>query len=179
MYAFRNTYKLDQDTFVEDRGAPFYVRRGDELFNTLLQKFPELPVGYNAKRGSEGDYWEYEAGWPALEEAKSAKLAEIKQAYHDAEEHGYTTSSLGFVVDATRRSISDVNGLIQLMEDEGLTSDTFRDYHNEYHVVSLEQAKLIKLEIIKAGRAVYARKWELETAVDAAETPEAVKAIHW
>ena len=34
-------------------------------------------------------------------------------------------------------------------------------------------------EIIKAGRAVYARKWELETAVDAAETPEAVKAIHW
>ena len=105
MYAFRNTYKLDQDTFVEDRGAPFYVRRGDELFNTLAQKFADLPVGYNAKRGSEGDYWDYEAGWPALEEAKSAKLAEIKQAYHDAEEHGYTTSSLGFVVDATRRSM--------------------------------------------------------------------------
>ena len=179
MYAFRNTYKLDQDTFVEDRGAPFYVRRGDELFNTLAQKFADLPVGYNAKRGSEGDYWDYEAGWPALEEAKSAKLAEIKQAFLVEEETGHCTSSLGFEADATRRSKSDIDGLIQVMEQGGLAEVPFRDYNNVTHALTLEQVKTLQLEVIQSGLAAYNHKWALEKEVDAAETPEAVKAIGW
>lgn len=179
MYSFRNTYKLDQDTFVEDRGAPFYVRRGEELFGTLAQKFADLPVGYNAKRGSEGDNWEYEAGWPALEEAKLEKLAEIKQAFLVEEETGHCTSSLGFEADATRRSKSDIDGLVQVMEQGGLTEVPFRDYNNVTHALTLDQMKVLQLEVIQSGLDAYNHKWALEKEVEAATTPEAVQAIGW
>lgn len=179
MYNFRNTYRLDENTFVEDRGTPFYVRRGDDLFATLEKEFAGLPVGYTAKHGTEAGFWDYEQGWPALEEAKAEKLAEIKQAFLMTEEAGHCTSSLGFEVDATRRSKSDIDGLVQVMEQGDIERVPFRDFNNEMHELTLAQVKTLQLEVVQAGISAYNRKWELEKAIDAAETPEAVKAIGW
>lgn len=115
---------------------------------------------------------------PTLDEAKAAKLSEIKAAFAAAEANGYVQSSLGFRADATRRSIGDIEGLIDLVASGVLTAPvTFRDYDNAYHSLTLDQLNTLRLEAKGRGPLIYARKWELEAAADAAETVEAVQAV--
>lgn len=115
---------------------------------------------------------------PTLDEAKAAKLSESKAAFAAAEADGFVASSLGFRADATRRSIGDIEGLIDLVSSGALTAPvTFRDYDNAYHSLTLDQLNTLRLEAKGRGPLLYARKWELEAAVDAAETVEAVQAI--
>ena len=115
---------------------------------------------------------------PTLDEAKAAKLSEIKTAFAAAEADGFVESSLGFRADATRRSIGDIEGLIDLVSSGALpTPVTFRDYDNAYHSLTLDQLNTLRLEAKGRGPLLYARKWELEAAVDAAETVEAVQSV--
>lgn len=115
---------------------------------------------------------------PTLDEAKAAKLSEIKTAFAAAEADGFVESSLGFRADATRRSIEDIDGLIDLVSSGALPAPvTFRDYDNAYHQLTLEQLNTLRLETKGRGPLLYARKWELEAAVDAAETVEAVQGV--
>ena len=58
---------------------------------------------------------------PTLEQAKAAKISEIRVAFAVAEADGYIASSLGFRADATRRSIEDIDGLIDLVVSGVLT----------------------------------------------------------
>lgn len=113
-----------------------------------------------------------------LTQKKAVKLAEIRAAFIAAEADGYVESSLGFRADATRRSIEDIDGLIDLVSSGALPAPvTFRDYDNAYHQLTLDQLNTLRLEAKGRGPVLYARKWELEAAVDAAETVEAVQAI--
>ena len=115
---------------------------------------------------------------PTLDEAKAAKLSEIKTAFAAAEVDGFVESSLGFRADATRRSVEDIDGLIDLVSSGALPAPaTFRDYDNAYHQLTLEQLNILRLETKGRGPLLYARKWELEAAVDAAETVEAVQGV--
>lgn len=115
---------------------------------------------------------------PTLDEAKAAKLSEIKAAFAAAEADGFVESSLGFRADATRRSIGDIEGLIDLVSSGALPAPvTFRDYDNAYHSLTLDQLNTLRLEAKGRGPLLYARKWELEAAVDAAETVEAVQSV--
>ena len=115
---------------------------------------------------------------PTLDEAKAAKLSEIKTAFAAAEADGFVESSLGFRADATRRSIGDIEGLIDLVSSGAIpTPVTFRDYDNAYHSLTLDQLNTLRLEAKGRGPLLYARKWELEAAVDAAETVEAVQGV--
>lgn len=115
---------------------------------------------------------------PTLDEVKAAKLSESKAAFAAAEANGFVESSLGFRADATRRSVEDIDGLIDLVSSGALPAPvTFRDYDNAYHQLTLEQLNTLRLETKGRGPLLYARKWELEAAVDAAETVEAVQAI--
>lgn len=115
---------------------------------------------------------------PTLEQTKAAKLSEIKAAFVAAEAEGFVESSLGFRADATRRSIGDIEGLIDLVSSGALPAPvTFRDYDNAYHQLTLEQLNTLRLETKGRGPLLYARKWELEGAVDAAETVETLAGI--
>lgn len=113
-----------------------------------------------------------------LAEAKAVKLSEIKSAFTAAEANGFVDSTLGFRIDATRRSIGDIEGLIDLVSSGAMAAPvTFRGYDNKYHSLTLDQLNTLRLEAKGRGPLLYARKWELEAAVDAAETVEAVQAI--
>lgn len=113
-----------------------------------------------------------------LADAKAVKIADIKSAFAAAEANGFVESSLGFRADATRRSIEDIDGLIDLVSSGALPPPvTFRDYDNAYHQLTLEQLNTLRLETKGRGPLLYARKWELEGAVDAAETVETLAGI--
>jgi|GEM_PF-5014496 len=81
-YSFRTTYRQDNDTYIEDRGYPHAVKRGDDDFATLDNEFGSiLSVGQTARRDSEDAGWEVIDGFPMLELAKQNKLAEINAAF--------------------------------------------------------------------------------------------------
>ena len=111
----------------------------------------------------------------SLEQMKTAKLSEIKQAFNQEKESGHTTSSLGFEVDATRRSKDDIESLLYV----DMFPVHFRDYNNSFHELSKEQTQSLKREIIAYGLASYQKKWELEEAIKNATTIEEVEAVKW
>lgn len=114
---------------------------------------------------------------PSLEEVKAKKLEELRRAWLAAEDNGVVQSSLGFTIDATERSNRDIDGLIKDMEASGGETTVFCDAVNSFHEVTLADLKTMQLEVIRHGQAIYARKWELRTAIESAETAEAVEAV--
>lgn len=116
---------------------------------------------------------------PSLDEARAAKLEEINAAFARAETSGSLTSSLGFAIDATERANRDTEGLITIMEATGTASTYFCDHDNVMREVTLADVKTMRLEIIAHGQALYAKKWALRNAAEAAGSIEELDAIRW
>ncbi len=111
----------------------------------------------------------------SLELMKIEKLLEVKQAFSQEQESGHMSSSLGFEIDATRRSKDDIESLLYVDE----FPVRFRDYDNNFHELSKEQTQSLKREIIAYGLASYQKKWELEEAIKNATTIEEIEAVLW
>ena len=86
-------------------------------------------------------------------------------------------SSAGFVIDATERSNRDIEGLITSMEATGAPEAAFCAADNSFHTVTLEQLRAMRLEVIAYGQALYARKWEVRTAIERAGSVAEVQAV--
>ena len=109
--------------------------------------------------------------------AKATRLALLSERFAVAEREGHFLSSLGFEVDANETANRNVTGLVTMLEATGEKETVFCDYGNVMRHVTLGQLQSLQLELIAYGRMLYARKWELREAVNAAQTPEAVAAI--
>ncbi len=75
-YEFRTTTKVDNDTYIEDRGYAYVVSRGSDDFEILDTEFSFLNIGQTAVKAQEND-WEIIDGFPMLDYAKTEKLKEI------------------------------------------------------------------------------------------------------
>lgn len=113
----------------------------------------------------------------SLDIFKREQLDRLHNAWEEAEKSGKLMSSVGFEIDANERADRDIRGLITRMEakEEGIAM--FCDANNETHPVSLENLKTMQLEVIEYGQAIYARKWQIRTAIETASTFEEVRAI--
>ena len=107
---------------------------------------------------------------------KGEMLEELNTAWLEAEATGTVTVD-GITIDATSRSNRDIEGLIISMEAQGTASTLFCAADNSFHEVSLAQLKDFQLAVIGLGQRLYARKWELRTAIEGAETLEELEAI--
>lgn len=177
-YPFRTTYKQDNDTYIEDRGHAFVIKRGNADFETLDAEFGKiLAPGQTAVHENGGEGWEVWDGFPLLDALKKRKLDELNSAWLAAEANGTVSSSVGFVIDANERANRDITGLITGMEATGQASTTFCAADNSFHEVTLAQLKTMLLEIIQHGQAVYAAKWRMRTAIESAAALEALEAV--
>lgn len=142
---------------------------------------------YTAKVKRFADAWEAEKSRleaeanrpPTLDEARAAKLMEISAAFERAGSTAHVMSSLGFEIDANERANRDTEGLITVFTATGAAGTMFCDYNNVMREVTLEQLKTIRLEIIAHGQALYAKKWVLREAVNAAQTVADIQAVVW
>lgn len=112
-----------------------------------------------------------------LAQAKQRKLIDLQNAFEEAERTGTVSSSVGFVIDATERANRDIEGLIVMLEAQGVSSTTFCAADNSFHEVTLENLKTMRLELIAHGQALYAKKWQLRSQIEAAESLSAVEGI--
>ena len=169
-YRFRNTSRQDATTFIEDRGYPHIVAEGDELYGTLLAKFGELlEPGQTAVRDASGEGWDVVDGCPMLEDARIRKLEGLRKAWLAAEADGTVTMD-GVAYDCNDRANRDIAGLIASMEATGTETVQFCAADNSFHALSLADLKALQLLVIGHAQALYARKWELRTLIEAAET---------
>lgn len=118
---------------------------------------------------------------PTVDEVRAQKLQELDQKFLAWYENDATvTSSLGFVADSDARAMMDTTGLVTTLEAmpaETRSTVAFMDANNEPHLLTLDQMKTVQLEIIQNGQSAYAQKWAYRTAIEAAETVEALNAI--
>lgn len=119
----------------------------------------------NTEKGYNG--WTYVKGKApvkGLDLVKAEKLNEIS-AIADAFEQMkcedmYITSSLGFRVNADRRSLQNVENMVALGE-----SQTFKDYDNQFHYLSADELKTISHEIIVNGLNLYNQKFTMQQQI--------------
>ena len=81
----------------------------------------------------------------------------------------FVTSSLGFRVNADRRSLQNIENMITLGE-----SQRFKDYDNTFHYLSVDELKIIANEIIINGLNLYSQKFTMQQAVTSATEVEAI-----
>ena len=171
-------YNVDNDTDAEAllaRGArELTAAEIDEAGMTGLE---HLVSPLNTLVGPEGEIVFSPSAGPTPEEARATALEALNAAFAAAEASGTVMSSAGFVIDATERSNRDIDGLISVMEAGGTQETTFCAADNSFHTVTLGQLRTMRLEVIAHGQALYARKWELRTAIESAETAAAVQGI--
>lgn len=119
----------------------------------------------DTERGYNG--WLYVKGKApvkGLDLLKAEKLTEIS-AVADAFEQMkcdamFVISSLGFRVNADRRSLQNVENMVSLGE-----SQQFKDYDNTFHYLSIEELKVIANEIILNGLNLYSQKFAMQQQI--------------
>lgn len=118
---------------------------------------------------------------PSVDELKTEKLSQLDSAFLQwYETDAVVTSSLGFVADSDARAMMDVSGLVTTLEEqpaESRSTVAFMDANNQPHLLSLEQLKTVKLEIVQNGQSAYQQKWALRTAIEQATTKEELETI--
>lgn len=142
-------------------------------YNEEEDKLIETPLGIV--------YTEEPDPEPSLEDLKNSKLSSLESAflrwYNDG---AVVISSLGFTADSDERAITDVTGLVTVEEAksaEERSTVAFMDSSNQPHMLTLDQLKILQLEIIQNGQYAYQQKWSLRTAIEQAEDKEALDAI--
>lgn len=134
--------------------------------------------GHRVKRGSDLSWSVEKIPDQTLEDLKTVKKAALENAFLQwYEADAIVTSSLGFVADSDERAVTDVSGLIKVAEatpEESRQTTIFMDHDNQAHPLTLEELKLLQLEILQNGQYAYQQKWTLRSAIEAAENEEAL-----
>lgn len=148
----------------------------------LFQKLTEGSTEYHVKRGQDLSWAVEQIPEKTVEEVRTEKTSELDAAFKSWYTDGATMkSSLGFDADSDFRAMQDVNGLVTAAEAQ-VTFDTdgtlvFMDANNQGHAVTLDQLKVLQLEIINSGNLAYQQKWKIRDAIAKAKTKEELEAI--
>jgi hypothetical protein len=124
-----------------------------------------------------------EAQEKSLDELKAEKIKRISEhaeLFEQSEcKEMYIISSLGFRANADRRSLQNLDNLILLNEPV-----RFRDYDNVFHPpfpeepnFSIEDLKILRLEMAKNGHNLYEQKFLKQISIMNAETVEQVEDV--
>lgn len=153
--------------------SAYQVRQA--IFEAERKAFPAEPEEGKAEFWAEHGVTYTEEEIP-LDTLKSQKLAQLDRAFMQWRNDGATLiSSLGFNADCDERAMIDVNGLVTICGETQTVA--FMDADNQPHELSVGQLKVLQAEIIQSGTLAYQAKWQLRTAIESAESREALDAI--
>lgn len=162
-----------------------YQKKIWSAYRNALENFPNLPGFPWLDQPRESIPWpvkpEADAVPSTLEDLKELKLDQLTDIFDkwmDSPDSSLL-SSTGYTVNANNTAKKNVDGLITAMESTGVESVTFMCFDNTPAQLNLQQLKMIQLELIQYGSALYARKWQYRSQIEAAETMEEVNSIEF
>lgn len=95
----------------------------------------------------------------------------------------FFSESLNIDVDYRRggkdNDLQNVEGLIEYMIDNNITSTVYSGYESQKATVTLDQVKALKKEMVAHGIFLYNKKGSLKSQIDQATTFEEVDNIDW
>ena len=110
------------------------------------------------------DIQEYVEPVKSLEEIKQELLQKIHTEANKFEQNKcdsmFVTSSLGFRVNADRRSLQNIDNLIFLNEPT-----LYKDYDNQFHQLSVSDLNTLRYEISRNGANLYTQKFLMQQTV--------------
>jgi hypothetical protein len=109
---------------------------------------------------------------------KAVQASRLRDGFTQAPLNGYVTTS-GIKMDSIREDLDNLKIVRDRMAETGKATETIRDYDNGYHVVTLAELSEMIGELADFGISLYARKWQLEVELAAAESEAAVLAVRW
>ena len=111
-----------------------------------------------------------------IEDVRNAKLSEISRITGSFEqskcEGMYIDSSLGFRINADRRSQQNIEGLIKVLGDN---KTMFKLYGNEFRELCVDDLNILIVECIQNGLNLYSQKFAMQTQVMTLETIEEIE----
>ena len=138
----------------------------------MVETYPDDEV----EQGFDGNWYEKgHAPQKPLEEARAAKLVELNTAFACASETAHCQSSAGFEINADETANRNIEGLVLVLKPE--ESTLFRAYDNSFHEVTKELLETMRKEIVVNSQRLYQAKWQIEAAIEAAETVDELDTI--
>lgn len=185
-FCSKNNCKIEVTGTVE-RTVQSHTLEGKQAYAVFADGSKIKLWPYNKKKYAVGQtvamkqYKIVEIPAPSIDELKNAKLSQLDSAFLQwYETDAVVTSSLGFVADSDSRAMMDVNGLVTTLESqpaETRSTVAFMDHDNQAHLLTIDQLKIVQLEIIQNGQSAYQQKWTLRTAIEQASSKEELDAI--
>ncbi len=109
-----------------------------------------------------------------VQEFRREKLNELAAVANKFEQikcsEMFVTSSLGFRVNADRRSVQNIENLIRI----GETTD-LKDYDNQFQTVTVEDLETILIEVSKNGANLYKQKFTMQQQIASLTTSEEIQ----
>lgn len=124
-----------------------------------------------------------------LPDAKTSKRGEIKESWINSTVKGHplcyvitsVTDKNGspIVMDCSEKDQNNIRTLLENMEDNKQTDEIIKDYHDNYHPVTIDQVREIKRCINQRGCELFKVKEQLYAQIDAANTLDELETIRW
>ena len=143
-----------------------------QCLDSQIKEYKEEQV----EQGYDG-VW-YEKGYAPekpIEQARSEKLVVLEAVFESASKQAHCLSSVGFEIDADDKADRNIRGLLVVTPDEETV--LFRAYDDTFHKVTGVDLKTMLKDIVNNGNALYQKKWQIESAINAAETVAELEAI--
>ena len=86
-------------------------------------------------------------------------------------------SSIGYLMDADKRSQENIQGVLTIMRDAKTTTCSYRCGDNVLRDLTAEQLETVYKEALINGQNLYTQKWQFETQLEACETKEELEAL--
>lgn len=146
----------------------------DAIFKKDKKLFCKAPVE------NEAEFWKkhnvvFEEHELSLDAQKEKKKSYAKMRFNMLQNSATLRSSLGFEIDATEKSRNSIDDLIDALRDGETVK--FRDAHNEYHELTVEQLRVLKSEIAQNNIYAYEQKWAIEQKIKEATNKEELRVI--
>lgn len=155
---------------VADENSAEFISQNDE--NLGITEISEVEFNELIK-----NTFTYERINEILAEDKAQKAAEIKEKFAKAMDK--TTINIEGIgpVDAGRKNLQDVQGILDVFDNYGQAQIDFRLANNTFAKVDKAGLELIKQKITLAGLSHYQKKWQFETALSGATSLDEVAKI--
>ncbi|MDY5466747.1 MAG: hypothetical protein SPF98_04045 [Campylobacter sp.] len=152
--------KLNEFSYfsISDESADEFVSLNDE--NLGISEISESEFNEAIK-----NTFTYERINEVLQLDREQKAAEIKEKFESAMQKTIVeVEGVGFV-DAGRKNLQDVQGILDVFDSYAESSIDFRLANNTFAKVDRSGLELIKTKITLAGLGHYQKKWQLENAL--------------
>ena len=159
--------RLDGSYVIDNCGLPYHVTVDDEIFTAVDEYADAHPDEVTEEKAQPA---------PTLAELKTAKKAELARARYSAETGGITLS--GVTIRTDRGSQALITGAALAATQDPDYSVVWKA-EGGFVTLSAEQIKAAAQAVRAHVEACFAREAELSSAVDAAKSAKAVRAIEW